>query len=80
MIDALDEPERAQAAGVRRVLVRLTPGVEADTHEAIKTAHDGSKFGLAPDDALEAIAARARTTRGPPRPRRLAAAAHRRER
>jgi diaminopimelate decarboxylase len=36
-------------------MVRVTPGIEADTHEAIKTAHHGSKFGFPPDDALEAI-------------------------
>ena len=35
VLDALDEPERAAAAGVRRALVRVTPGVEAETHEAI---------------------------------------------
>jgi len=55
VVDALDEVERAAAAGVRRVLVRVTPGVEADTHPSIRTAHEGSKFGLPPDDALEAI-------------------------
>ncbi|HVM57893.1 MAG TPA: diaminopimelate decarboxylase [Gaiellaceae bacterium] len=55
VIDAPDEPVRAAAAGVRRVLVRLTPGVEAVTHEAIATAHDSSKFGLSQDDALAAI-------------------------
>jgi diaminopimelate decarboxylase len=42
---------------VRRALVRITPGIEADTHEAIRTAHHGSKFGLPPADALEAVAA-----------------------
>ena len=55
VVDAADEPERAAAAGVRRALVRLTPGVEAVTHQAIATAHDESKFGLAHDDALKAI-------------------------
>jgi len=55
VVDALDEVERAAAAGVRRVLVRVTPGVEADTHPSIRTAHEGSKFGLPPDDALEAL-------------------------
>jgi diaminopimelate decarboxylase len=55
VVDAADEPERAAAAGVRRALVRLTPGVEAVTHQAIATAHDESKFGLAHDDALAAI-------------------------
>ncbi|HZT16985.1 MAG TPA: diaminopimelate decarboxylase [Gaiellaceae bacterium] len=54
-IDSLDEIERARAAGAARFLVRVTPGVEADTHEAVKTAHHGSKFGLPPDDAIEAL-------------------------
>jgi diaminopimelate decarboxylase len=39
------------------VLVRVTPGIEADTHPAIRTAHHGSKFGLPPEQALEAIGA-----------------------
>jgi diaminopimelate decarboxylase len=56
VLDAPDEPARAAAAGVRRALVRLTPGVEAVTHQSIQTAHDESKFGLAPDAALVAIA------------------------
>ena len=33
------------------------PGVEAETHEAIRTGHRGSKFGLDADDALEAVRA-----------------------
>ena len=56
VLDAPDEPARAAGAGVRRVLVRLTPGVEAVTHQSIQTAHDESKFGLAPDAAMAAIA------------------------
>jgi diaminopimelate decarboxylase len=55
VLDALDEVERAAAAGVGRVLVRVTPGVDADTHPAIRTAHEGSKFGLPPEQAIEAI-------------------------
>jgi diaminopimelate decarboxylase len=55
VLDSLDEPERAAAAGVRRALVRVTPGVEAETHEAIRTGHRGSKFGLDEADALAAI-------------------------
>jgi len=55
VIDSLDELERAQAAGGAHFLIRVTPGIEADTHEAIKTAHHGSKFGLPPEDAVEAI-------------------------
>jgi diaminopimelate decarboxylase len=57
VLDALDEVDRASAARVERVLVRVTPGIEADTHPAIRTAHHGSKFGLPPEQALEAIAA-----------------------
>jgi diaminopimelate decarboxylase len=56
-LDALDEPARAAAAGVRRVLVRVTPGVDTETHEAIRTGHHGSKFGLAADAAVEALRA-----------------------
>lgn len=52
-----DEAERAATAGVRRVLVRVTLGVEADTHEAIRTGHHGSKFGLPPDHALRTVEA-----------------------
>ena len=60
VLDALDEVELAAEAGVKRVLVRITPGIDADTHEKIRTAHVGSKFGLPPDQALQAIE-RART-------------------
>ncbi|MEX0850665.1 MAG: diaminopimelate decarboxylase [Gaiellaceae bacterium] len=57
VLDAEDEVKRAAAAGVRRVLVRVTLGVEADTHEAIQTGHHGSKFGLPPDAAMRSVAA-----------------------
>jgi diaminopimelate decarboxylase len=57
VLDALEEVERAAAAGVRRVLVRVTPGVEAETHRSIQTAHSESKFGLAPDGAVAAVGA-----------------------
>ena len=55
VLDAPDEPERAAEQGVRRVLVRLTPGVDAHTHQSIRTAHDESKFGLPPERALRVI-------------------------
>ncbi|HEY3017554.1 MAG TPA: diaminopimelate decarboxylase [Gaiellaceae bacterium] len=55
VLDALDEIPRAASAGAQRVLVRLTPGIEAETHRSIQTAHAESKFGLAPDNALEAV-------------------------
>jgi diaminopimelate decarboxylase len=55
VLDGEDEVERAAAAGVARALVRVTLGVEADTHEAIQTGHHGSKFGLPPEAALRAV-------------------------
>ena len=55
VLDSLEEIERAREAGVRRMLVRFTPGIEANTHEAIRTAHHGSKFGLPAHDVLEAV-------------------------
>ena len=56
VLDASDEAELAAAAGVERALVRVTLGVDADTHEAIRTGHHGSKFGLPPDQARAAVA------------------------
>jgi diaminopimelate decarboxylase len=56
VLDALDETELAAAAGVSTVLVRVTLGVDADTHEAIRTGHHGSKFGLPPDQARAVVA------------------------
>jgi diaminopimelate decarboxylase len=55
VLDAPDEAMLAAAAGVRRVLVRVTLGVDADTHEAIRTGHHGSKFGLPPAQARTLI-------------------------
>jgi diaminopimelate decarboxylase len=37
--------------GRQRVLLRVRPGVDADTHAAILTGHAESKFGLGPRDA-----------------------------
>ena len=51
-----DEAGRAVAAGIRRVLVRVTLGVDADTHEAVVTGHHGSKFGLPPEAAPAVVA------------------------
>ncbi len=51
VIDSLQEIERvakiAHSKGVvQKVLLRLTPGVDAHTHEAISTAHEDVKFGF----------------------------------
>jgi diaminopimelate decarboxylase len=62
VIDSLQEVDRlsaiARRAGRRaRVLIRVTPGVSAHTHEHIATAHEDQKFGLSIADgsALEAV-------------------------
>lgn len=51
VMDSLVEIERVAAAAksagkVQRVLLRLTPGIEAHTHESIATAHEDVKFGF----------------------------------
>jgi diaminopimelate decarboxylase len=54
----MDEPgevERCVEFGVKRVLLRVTPGIEAGAHAAIQTGQIGSKFGVAPDDVAEVI-------------------------
>jgi diaminopimelate decarboxylase len=56
VLDSVEELERARAAGIERMLVRITPGIEADTHESIRTGHVGSKFGVSPDEAADLAA------------------------
>jgi diaminopimelate decarboxylase len=51
VLDSLFEIERvssaAKKAGVRQaVMLRLTPGVQAHTHQSISTAHEDVKFGF----------------------------------
>jgi diaminopimelate decarboxylase len=51
VIDSLYEIERVAAAAdkhgvVQKILLRLTPGIEAHTHESIATAHEDVKFGF----------------------------------
>ena len=62
VIDSFVEIDRvaqvAKAAGkVQKVYLRLTPGVEAHTHEFISTAHEDVKFGfsIASGAAMQAI-------------------------
>ncbi|HEY6584849.1 MAG TPA: diaminopimelate decarboxylase [Gaiellaceae bacterium] len=55
VLDAADELERALEAGVDGLLVRVTPGIDAETHDAIKTGHYGSKFGLPPEQARQLL-------------------------
>jgi diaminopimelate decarboxylase len=55
---AEERERRAQASPVPQVLIRVTTGVEAHTHEFVATAHDDQKFGfsLASGAADEAVA------------------------
>ena len=48
VVDSWDDMARieALASGRQAVLLRVTPGVEADTHHAVHTGHAGSKFGV----------------------------------
>jgi len=72
VIDSFDEIDRLerlvqagggrQEGGTPRVLIRITPGVEAHTHEFIKTGQNDSKFGFgvqsgAAARAIERVAA-----------------------
>jgi len=69
VVDSFDEIERLAAVAQRLgasagVLVRVTVGVEAHTHEFIATAHEDQKFGfsLSGGDASEAVRAVLRHT------------------
>ena len=54
--DDVDRLEATVPAGrTQDVLVRVIPGVTADTHAYVLTGHEGSKFGLAPAAAAELI-------------------------
>jgi diaminopimelate decarboxylase len=58
VIDNEGDVERLQAlGGGPRLLIRVVPGVDADTHEHILTGQAGSKFGM-PPDAARALAER----------------------
>jgi diaminopimelate decarboxylase len=55
VLDSPEEVARAASAGARKTLIRVTPGIEAETHRSIQTAHAGSKFGVAPGDVVEMV-------------------------
>lgn len=62
VVDSFDEIDRIEAlvaagCAVPKVLVRVTPGVEAHTHEYVRTGQQDSKFGfgLASGDAAAAV-------------------------
>ena len=55
VVDNSDYVDRLEATvpdgQTQDVLVRIIPGVTADTHAHVLTGHEGSKFGLVPADA-----------------------------
>jgi diaminopimelate decarboxylase len=62
IIDSFDEIDRiealvAEGLAAPKALIRVTPGVEAHTHEFVRTGQDDSKFGfgLASGQADEAV-------------------------
>jgi diaminopimelate decarboxylase len=62
IIDSFEEVDRlaavcAEQGATARVMIRVTAGVEAHTHEYIATAHEDQKFGfsITSGDALEAV-------------------------
>ena len=59
VVDGPDDVDRLEAivpAGRSQdVLVRIIPGVTADTHAHVLTGHEGSKFGLSPKAAADLI-------------------------
>ena len=70
VLDSLFEIERVATAakkhGVRQgVMLRLTPGVEAHTHESISTAHEDVKFGFSIASGAAAVAITEVLSHGP---------------
>jgi diaminopimelate decarboxylase len=58
VIDSFDELDRLGTTGMRtKLLVRVTPGVEAHTHDFVRTGQEDSKFGftLGNEVALQAV-------------------------
>jgi diaminopimelate decarboxylase len=63
-LDRLDSLHREVIGPTPKVLLRITPGVHAHTHEFIATGQDDSKFGfnLGNGDALRAVDRASRST------------------
>jgi diaminopimelate decarboxylase len=58
VVDNFEDIDRLDrlATETQRILIRVTPGVEAATHAKIATGQHDSKFGFTMADAVEAIA------------------------
>ncbi|WP_418960213.1 diaminopimelate decarboxylase [Streptomyces tritici] len=58
VVDNFDDIDRLERLVTKEqpVLVRVTPGIRPDTHAAVATGQEGSKFGLGPAEARRAVA------------------------
>jgi diaminopimelate decarboxylase len=54
VVDSFDEIDRLDGSGAR-VMLRVTPGIEAATHSYIQTGQEDSKFGLRLADVPRAL-------------------------
>jgi len=69
VVDSVDELERleglvAEGLPSPRVQIRVTPGVEAHTHEYIETGAEDSKFGFGLDSGVALVAVKRIVERG----------------
>ncbi|NNC42268.1 MAG: diaminopimelate decarboxylase [Acidimicrobiia bacterium] len=63
VVDSFEELDRLEEVGRRvehvfKVWLRITPGIDAHTHEYVRTGHDDSKFGFTMSLGLAAEAVR----------------------
>ena len=56
VVDSFDEIERLRGSS-QRVLVRVRPGIRPDTHAAIQTGQEDSKFGFGLEEVPRAVEA-----------------------
>ena len=54
-LDEIDRLERICQGSSQRVLLRVTPGIEPETHKAIRTGQEDSKFGVPMRDVERAL-------------------------
>ncbi|MDQ4142493.1 MAG: diaminopimelate decarboxylase [Actinomycetota bacterium] len=57
VVDSFDEMARIEEVGLKtKLLIRVTPGVEAHTHEFVQTGQEDSKFGFSLGNDVAATA------------------------
>jgi diaminopimelate decarboxylase len=67
VVDGPDDVDRLESivpnGRTQDVLIRVIPGVRADTHQHVLTGHEGSKFGVSPEQARQLIRRVTRSSR-----------------